>query len=420
MSDEVQLTVRTNKPVFPVTKQKQLAYILIEAIPTEDMVDLRMPLNFCFVIDHSGSMSGQKLERLKKAVKLAIEQMSPQDIISVVIFDDSVEVMVENQSLGDIAALQRKIDKIQAVGGTKISLGMEQGIKQLWLGTKPGYINRMVLLTDGETHGDEKECLHWAAEAGRKDVSVTALGLGSDWNESLLDDIAQRSQGTSDWIPDGQPEAILETFQREVRFAQSTVVQNARLILSLVSGVIPRTVWRVTPLISRLGHRALSDRDVQVTLGDMNKEQGQRVLIELLIDPRSSGTYRLAQAMVTYDVLALDRTNQKIRSDIAFRFSDDPSQALDSDPDVLNIIEKVTAHKLQTRALDEAAAGNIAGATQKLRAAATRLLEMGEEDLAQTTLDEAQRLERGEGLSKSGTKKIRYETRKLTQKITDW
>jgi Ca-activated chloride channel family protein len=67
--------------------------------------------------------------------------------------------------------------------------------------------------------------------------------------------------------------------------------------------------------------------------------------------------------------------------------------------------------------LDEAAVGNIVGATQKLRAAATRLLELGEDDLAQTALDEAERLEQGEGLSAGGTKKLRYETRKLTQKL---
>jgi len=85
----------------------------------------------------------------------------------------------------------------------------------------------------------------------------------------------------------------------------------------------------------------------------------------------------------------------------------------------MNVVEKVTAHKLQTRALDEAAVGNIAGATQKLRAAATRLLELGESDLAQTALEEAGRLERGEGLSAGGTKKLRYETRKLTQKLED-
>jgi Ca-activated chloride channel family protein len=62
--------------------------------------------------------------------------------------------------------------------------------------------------------------------------------------------------------------------------------------------------------------------------------------------------------------------------------------------------------------------GNVAGASQKLRAAATRLLEMGEDDLAQSALEEAENLEKSGQMSARGTKKLRYETRKLTQRLS--
>jgi Ca-activated chloride channel family protein len=52
-------------------------------------------------------------------------------------------------------------------------------------------------------------------------------------------------------------------------------------------------------------------------------------------------------------------------------------------PQVMNIVEKVTAFKLQTRALDDIEAGNVVGATQKLQGAVTRLLNSGESELAQ-------------------------------------
>jgi Ca-activated chloride channel family protein len=283
----------------------------------------------------------------------------------------------------------------------------------------PGRISRMLLLTDGETFGDEDVCRRLATEAGEQGIAIAALGLGEEWNEELLDDIAQASGGISDFIPEGQTEVILDTFEACVRTAQATVVQGAEMILRLVSGVMPRAVWRVTPMISKLGHRALSERDVQVTLGDMDREQGQSVLIEMLIPARQPGTYRVAQAEVDYDVAATGTTGEKTKADVILDFTADPAQALQANPYVMNVVEKVTAHKLQTRALDEAAAGNVAGATQKLRAAATRLLELGEEELAQTAMDEAKRLERGERLSARGTKKLRYETRKLTQKLED-
>jgi Ca-activated chloride channel family protein len=419
MAGEVGLTVQTNKATFPATGGQQLAYVLIEAMPTAAVAHVQMPLNFGLVLDHSGSMSGAKLDNLKEAAKLAVDQMGPQDLISIVIFDDKVKVVAPSQPVTDAVSLRHQIDGIRDGGGTEMSRGMLNGLEELKKGLGPERVSRMLLLTDGETFGDEDVCRRLASEAGGQSIPIVALGLGEEWNEELLDDIAEASDGTSDFIPEGKPDVILGTFERQVQAAQATVVQNAEMILRLVPGVMPRAVWRVTPLITKLGHRALSDRDVQVTLGDMDREQGQGVLVEMLIPPRRPGTYRIAQAEVSYDVAATGLVGEKVKDDVILGFTADPAQAMQSNPYVLNIVEKVTAHKLQTRALDEAAVGNIAGATQKLRAAATRLLELGEGELAQTALEEAERLERGEGLSAGGTKKLRYETRKLTQKLDD-
>lgn len=416
MPGEVQLTVQTNKVMFPAIRGQQLVYVLIETMPAGAVTNVQMPLNFSLALDHSGSMSGTKLSSLKEAAKLAVDQMGSQDLASIVIFDDKVKTIAPSQPVTDPAALKHQIERIRDGGGTKMSLGMRSALKELQKGLESERISRMLLLTDGETFGDADVCRRLAAEAGEAGIPITALGLGEDWNEQLLDDIAQASGGASDFIPEGQPNVILDAFQRQVQSAQAAVVQNALLILRLVPGVLPRAVWRATPLITKLGHRALSDRDVQVTLGDLEREQGQSVLVEMLISPRQSGTYRIAQAEVGYDVAALGLVGERVKADVILDFTADPAQALQSNPYVMNIIEKVTAHKFQTRALDEAAAGNIAGATRKLRAVATRLLELGEQELAQVALEEAERLERGEGLSARGTKKLRYETRKLTQK----
>jgi Ca-activated chloride channel family protein len=417
MGGEVQLTVQTNKDTFPATGGQQLTYVLIEAMPTGVAADVKMPLNFSLVLDHSGSMSGAKLDNLKEAAKLAVDQMGPQDLVSIIIFDDKVKIVAPSQPVSDGQGLKEQIDDIRAGGGTAISRGMKEGLQELRKGLGPDRVSRMLLLTDGETFGDEDVCRRLAADAGGEGIPIVALGLGEEWNEQLLDDIADAAGGTSDFIPEGQPDVILRTFERQVQAAQATVIQNADMILRLVGGVMPRAVWRVTPVITKLGHRALSDRDVQITLGEMEREQGQSVLVEMLVPPRQPGSYRIAQAEVSYDVPATGTTGEKVKEDVVLNFTSDPAVASQGNPYVLNIIEKVTAHKLQTRALDEAAVGNIAGATQKLRAAATRLLELGEDDLAQTALDEAKRLEEGEGLSSGGTKKLRYETRKLTQKL---
>lgn len=417
MADEIALTVQTNKTAFPLTEGPQLAYVLLTAQPADALAAVRMPLNFSLVLDHSGSMSGAKIENLKAAACLAVDEMTPEDRLAVVVFDDAVQVVAPAQPVADPAAIKARIDKIRAGGGTKISQGMRAGLEELAHGVRADRVSRMLLLTDGETYGDEDECRQLAATAGRQGIAITALGLGEGWNETLLDALAQASGGVSDFIPEGQPETVLKTFREQVRGAQRTVVQNAVLLLRLAQGVTPRAVWRVIPLISLLGQRALSERDVQVTLGDLERGQGQSVLVELLIPPVPAGAYRLAQAEIAYDVAALGVRHEKVRADVVLTFSADPAQTAASDATVLNIVEKVTAHKLQTQALDEAAAGNVAGATRKLRAAATRLLDLGEPELAAVAREEAERLEQGQGLSTPGTKKLRYETRKLTRKL---
>ena len=77
-----------------------------------------------------------------------------------------------------------------------------------------------------------------------------------------------------------------------------------------------------------------------------------------------------------------------------------------SDPSVMNMVERVSAHTLQTRALQDAQAGNVAGATAKLQAAYTRLLNMGEGDLAEATRQEIENLQSQGQISAAGTKKL--------------
>jgi Ca-activated chloride channel family protein len=403
------------KPNVPVTNTPQLAYLLIEAKPTGAVANVQMPVNFSLVLDHSGSMSGEKLHNMKEAVKLVLDQMQPQDYVALTIFDDNAKVVTASQPVANKAQLKSLVDQIRDQGGTEMSRGMQLGLAEVQKALAPTRVSRILLLTDGQTYGDEDRCKQLAADAGRLGVPITALGLGDDWNSQLLDAIAQASGGESDQVD--APTKVQQVFQKALQSMKGTVVNNALLILRLVGGITPRQVWRVIPLIAQLSPKSLSDRDVQVPLGDLEKDTGQAVLVELMLPARPAGRYRIAQAEVSYDVPAARIVGEKVRSDVLLAFTDDALLAQQYDPRVMNLVEKVTAFKLQTRALDEAQAGNLAGATQKLRAAATRLLEMGETDLAAAAQTEAQRLEQGQGLSAAGAKKLQYQTRKLTQKL---
>jgi len=84
----------------------------------------------------------------------------------------------------------------------------------------------------------------------------------------------------------------------------------------------------------------------------------------------------------------------------------------------MNIVEKVSAFKLQTRALQDLAAGDVTSATQKLQSAVTRLLNQGEVELAQTMQREIQHLQQTGKLSSEGQKTIKFGVQK-TVRLSD-
>ncbi len=408
MPGEVLLTNSPSKPNVPVTGQPQLSYVLLEIMPTEVMAQVQMPLNFSLVLDCSGSMSGEKIKRLQDTVRIVIDMLNPGDRISLIRFDDSFKVLVASQqvhSSSDKINLKNTVGSLRAGGGTKMGPAMKAGLAEIVKGYVVNGINRMVVLTDGQTSG-EGDCRKAAEEAGASGIPIIALGIGADWNERLFREIAMRSTGQADYI--AKPQEIAPYFQTAVHTMQSAVIQNAVLTLHLVAGVSPRKLWRAAPVIADLGYKYLSDRSVTVPLGELEKGQGQGLLVELTLPARPAGQYRIAQAEVAYDVPLLGVVQEKVRSDVMLGFTNDAYQAQEVVPRVMNIVEKVTAFKLQTRALEEAEVGNIAGATQKLRAAATILLNQGETDLAKTARLEADQLEQRGQMSNEGRKTIQF------------
>jgi len=416
MSGKVYLTTTLNKDNVPVTAQPQMVYALLEIMPTEVMAAVRMPLNFSLVLDKSGSMSGDKIQRVKDAVKHVIDLVDDGDYISIITFDSSTRTRVKSQQAGgpsDRKSLKRQVDKLSAGGGTTMAPAMRAGLSEVKKHWSPSCVNRVVLLTDGQTTG-ERGCKKEADKAAQDNIPIIALGIGTDWNENLLLEIGSKSGGQADYI--AQAHEIGQYFQSAVQAMQAAVVQNAVLTLRLVAGINPRKVWRVVPLISDLGYGPISDRAITVPLGELEKDQGQALLVELMLPPnRPAGTYRIAQAEIAYDVPLLNLAQEKTRADLMLSFTHDPNLARRVNPRVMNIVEKVTAFKLQTRALQEAEMGNVAGATQKLRAAATILLNQGDADLARTAQLEADKLEQQGQMTAEGKKTIKFKSSKTVK-----
>jgi Ca-activated chloride channel homolog len=395
MPGEVTLAHQLGKDYMPVTGGSQVAYVLLEAKPSDLMAQVRMPLNFSLVIDHSGSMKGAKLKNVREAVKMVIDRLEPSDYISVVIFDDTAQVIIPSMPANDPVGMKAAIDRIQDAGGTTMSLGMIQGLGELRRWNIPNAVSRMILLTDGVTYGDTDRCRQLARDAAAAGISIYPLGIGADWDEQLLDDVGQLSGGSpAEFIR--SPADAMTIFQQQLQSAVAVAVRNATLTLNLPAGVIDQS--------------SLSDRRVTIPLGDLEKETAQSVLIELMIDPRPAGLFRIAQAELTYDVPVTGLAGERIREDIKVTFTQDANLAAQVNPLVMNFAEKANANRLVTRVLDEYK--RTGKATTKLAPNVTRVLD-------QETVSALEQISQGQQISQEQVKSIGNKTRKLTQRLDD-
>ena len=434
-----------NYDPLPALDQTSLAYVLVDisekqaadgsqegAAPSAGSGQAPGPqsssLNLSLVLDTSGSMGGAKLQNLKQAVNWLVDHLGERDTLAITLFDDEVHPLTGSTTLHDRDALHAQIDGIREAGGTAMSKGLLVGLDEAMKGRKDGVVSRIVVLTDGQTWGDAERCEQLARQAGAAGIPVTALGIGAeeDWSIELLDSLATESGGESGYI--AKPEEIAGAFEETLRSMKATTYQSLRLTFNPAGGVQPRAIYRVAPIISRLwpAQQAQQDGDVAATpqtggaataitlpLGDLQPGAGQTLLYELVLPARKPGQYRLAHLLLDYEQTGGTTGKHDTALDLVVTFAGGAAKG-PGDPRVMNHVERATTFKLQTRALQASLLGDVAGATRNLQAVATRLLNMGETELAEEAQRQAVRVEQQGSMSAAGTKKLAYDTRKLS------
>ena len=412
MKNDLNIRCLTSKDTLLSIEAEQVIYALVDIKAANKGSIGSMPANFGLVLDRSGSMDGEKMDNLKEAVGYVVDHLSDNDLVSVTIFDDQVETLIPNQPAKNREEIKRRLAKVIARGGTQISDGLKAGMAEVKKGYSRDRVNRILLLTDGQTWDDEDLCLKLADEAAKEGIAVTSIGIGEEWNEKLLLQIAERSHGNSHLIQN--PVAILDAFRQEVEGMHTVAAINLRVTARLSAGVKPVKVYATVPMISDVSCKAMNGSNISAELGSLDGKRGQTILIEARVPAGKAGKFRIGQVEVTYDVPSEGLNNKSIKSDVFVTFTSDATATAKVNAEVMNLAEKVSAFKLQTRALTEAEAGNIVSATKKLKSAATVLLNMGEDELAEAAEQEILSLKKTGALTAAGTKKLEYGTRKLT------
>lgn len=236
----------------------------------------RSPVNLAFVLDRSGSMSGEKIRLAKQAVEYSIARLQSDDRFSIVTYDDAIDLVVASTPATATARREAlaALVTVDARNQTNLGGGWLRGAEQVALNLVADGVNRTLLLTDGLANvgiTDRDELARHAAELRNRGVATTTFGVGTDFNEELLEAMATAGGGNFYYIADAR--AIADYVTSEVGEALDVVARDVTLEVTAPEAA---TVETLSPYPSeRRGARTV------VTLGSMVAEQVVQVVIRL-------------------------------------------------------------------------------------------------------------------------------------------
>lgn len=256
--------------------------------------DAELGVNLGLLLDTSGSMAGEPIEQARAAVHALVDELRPQDRLTVVTFDSRAQLVQASAKIDDVdlRSLHARIDEIRAEGTTDLAAGLGTLLAQLNGSPTVGDLDRIVIVGDGVPN-DARPIAGQVEAARQAGYAITTLGVGLDYDEVLLGEVARNSGGRFHHLECGAD--LSGSFAAELFGAQRQIAANVSLQLSTGPGV---TIERV------VGHGATMSGVHQhaVVLGELAEGESQEVFVELAVDAAEHGTtLELLDAVVTYD-----------------------------------------------------------------------------------------------------------------------
>jgi Ca-activated chloride channel family protein len=199
----------------------------------------RKPLNLVLVIDRSGSMADEnKLEQVKQAAAAIINQMNAKDRLALVIYDDTVQTILPSTMIESAGAIRELLYSLTPGGSTNLAGGLQQGFEEVRKNFRQDAVNRVILLSDGLANVgiiDPEQISAVAKSIRERSISVSTMGVGIDYNENLMANIADNSGGNYYYI--SKDVNMADIFHREWNLMQSVIANNAVATLELAKNV---------------------------------------------------------------------------------------------------------------------------------------------------------------------------------------
>lgn len=253
----------------------------------------RPRINLALVVDTSGSMEGEAIENARAASAALLELLDAGDRLAVVTFDSTTRVLVPSTELRErsFGRVRDQIAAMSAQGTTDLAGGLREGVAQAMAGFDSSGLNRIVLLSDGVPN-DAAEIESLAAAAGQNHLAITALGLGLEYDETLLGQVAQRSGGRFHYLASST--RVAEVFRDEVLRLERVAARNAVVTVTPGPGVAIETVVGLPS--------SSTGRGVQIGLGDLAEGEARDLIVQLAVSARREGArVELLDAVLGFD-----------------------------------------------------------------------------------------------------------------------
>ncbi len=322
----------------------------------------RPPINVALVIDTSGSMEGRAIDDARAASAALIDSLRDGDRFALVTFDSRAEVLLPSTTLDADARAEarRRVGAIRARGTTAMSEGLRLGVLEVMRHHDPAGINRVVLLGDGVPN-DRAGIEETAASAGARGVSITALGLGLDYDETLMGAVAQRSGGRFHYVADSA--AVAGVFRDEVLRMERVVARNAVAVLTPGPGVDVEGIVGVEATRTQEG--------VVVNLGDVTEGAARDLYVRMKAPSRRAGaSVELLDVTLRYDDAVAGAGRVERRTFLGARASADAAERANGrNEEVERNVARAQLAAGTLAAIRDARTGDLAQAQARLEAA---------------------------------------------------
>lgn len=388
-------------------EEPQLIYVLMEFSPPANIQTSPAPsLNLCLVLDRSTSMKGVSMDVVKATAIQIMRKMKPQDIFSVIAFSDRAEEVIPAIRSSELGKLETRIHMLQASGGTEIFSGLEMGCNEIIGNINNAKVNHIILLTDGRTYGDEEKCINLAKRVSEQGIGISGLGIGSDWNDNFLDELASCTGGSSMYV--SHPKDIQKTLMEKFSRLGSSYAEESRLDFVIPEGIELRYAFRLQPESGLLSFQS------PMMLGPIIRKTSLKILMEFVVQPEEM---HQDSRTLLYGKISVTQNDGFIPvKPIPIRLIRPITEKTDPDIPPTEIVEALShlkLYRLQEQARSEVTDGEYDQASEHLHRLATHLLSQGERRLARTALLEAEHIQQNKSFSQQGRKEIKYGTRAL-------